>query len=122
MLKKESKVYESLEILIDSIKESETYRRYRNATEEVSRQPGLQEQIDEYRGRNFLIRQRYDGDELLQELEKFEAETAAFRAQRLVDSYLSAELAFIRLKQDIDSRMLTALAFATPGSTPSQDF
>lgn len=116
MLKKDSGIYKSLAALIESIKNSEIYQAYQNATEEVRKNPGLQEQIDDYRKRNFVIHQKYDGDELLSKLEELDAETALFRSQRLVDNYLSAELAFVRLKQDIDNKMLAELEFNTPGS------
>lgn len=115
MLKEEPMICDSLDELIDSIKQSDTYEKFRKASEEVNKQPGLREQIDEFRKKNFLIQQNYEGDELLWELEKFERENSAFRAQPLVDQFLSSEVAFIRLKQEIDSQMLKKLAFPVPG-------
>lgn len=114
MLKKDPRIKSSLEELISSIKNSDIYRSYESASEAVSREPGLQERIDEYRRNNFLIQQNHEGEELLQKLEQFELETAAFRAEPLVDKYLCAERDFVRLKQDIDNRMLTELAFSVP--------
>lgn len=115
MLSKEPTIYNSLNALIESIKDSEIYKNYRSASEDVSREPGLQKKIDEFRRRNFMIQQDYEGDDLLREMERFDTETAAFQAQPLVDKYLSAEVDFVRLKQEIDKRMLDALAFSVPG-------
>lgn len=41
-------------------------------------------------------------------------ETAAFRSEPLVDKYLCAERDFVKLKQDIDNRMLSELEFSIP--------
>lgn len=114
MLKKDVTIGRSLETLISSIKNSEIYRNYEAASEAVSREPGLQERIDEYRRNNFLIQQNNEGEELLQKLEDFELETAAFRSEPLVDKFLCAERDFVRLKQDIDNKMLSELEFSVP--------
>lgn len=114
MLNGDPKIDSSLEELISSIKNSEVYRNFIAASEAVSREPGLQERIDEYRRDNFLLQQNNEGDELLQKLEAFELETAAFRSEPLVDRFLCAERDFVRLKQDIDNKMLAELAFPVP--------
>lgn len=114
MLKGDPKIESSLEELISSIKNSEIYRNYETASEAVRKEPGLQERIDEYRRNNFLIQQNNEGEELLQKLEDFELETAAFRAEPLVDKFLCAERDFVRLKQDIDNKMLAELEFSVP--------
>lgn len=114
MLKKDPRIKSSLEALIASIKDSETYRNYMEACEAVAGEPGLQERIDEYRRNNFLIQQNHEGGELLQKVEDFELNTAAFRAEPLVDRYLCAERDFVKLKQEIDGRMLSELGFLVP--------
>jgi Protein of unknown function (DUF964). len=114
MLKGDPKIESSLEELISSIKNSEIYRNYISASEAVGREPGLQERIDEYRRNNFLLQQNHEGEELLQKLEAFELETAAFRSEALVDKFLCAERDFVRLKQDIDNKMLEELGFSVP--------
>lgn len=114
MLIKDLRIRSSLEELIQSIKDSDIYRNYEAASEAVSRVEGLQERIDEYRRNNFLIQQNNEGEELLRKLEQFELETAAFRAEPLVDKYLCAERDFVKLKQDIDNEMLSELEFSIP--------
>lgn len=114
MLRKDEKIRSSLEALISNIKNSEIYRNYEEVREAVSREPGLQARIDEYRKNNFLIQQNNEGEELLQKLEVFELETAAFRAEPLVDKFLCAERDFVKLKQDIDNRILSELDFSVP--------
>lgn len=114
MLKRDSKIQDSLDSLIDSIKNSDIYHNYEEASEKVKTVPGLQGRIDEYRRNNFLIQQNNEGEELLQKLEQFELETAAFRAEPLVDKYLCAERDFVKLKQYIDDRMLSELDFSIP--------
>lgn len=114
MLKTDPRIESSLAELINSIKDSEIYHNYVEASRDVSREPGLQKRIDEYRRDNFLIQQNYEGEELLQKVEEFELSTAAFRAEPLVDKFLCAERDFVKLKQDIDNRMLSELAFSIP--------
>ena len=114
MLKDDPRISSSLEKLINSMKDSEIYHNYVEASEAVSKVPGLQERIDEYRRNNFLIQQNHEGGELLQKVEDFELNTAAFRAEPLVDKYLCAERDFVKLKQDIDNRMLAELEFSIP--------
>lgn len=114
MLNGDPNIESSLEALISSIKNSEIYRNYLSASEAVSREPGLQERIDEYRRNNFLLQMNNEGEELLQKLEAFELETAAFRSEPLVDRFLCAERDFVRLKQDIDNKMLVELEFSVP--------
>lgn len=114
MLKKDVTIKDSLEALISSIKNSEIYRNYEVASEAVGNTPGLQEQIDEYRRDNFLIQQNNEGEQLLQKLEEFEIKTEALRSNPLVDRYLCAERDFIKLKQEIDNKMLSELAFSVP--------
>lgn len=114
MLKDDLRIRSSLDELINSIKDSEIYQNYVAASEAVGREPGLQERIDEYRKNNFLVQQNYEGEELLQKVEEFELSTAAFRAEPLVDRYLCAERDFVKLKQDIDDRILSELEFSVP--------
>lgn len=114
MLIRDSRIKSSLDELIDSIKNSSIYCNYEEASEAVSKVPGLQEKIDEYRRNNFLIQHNNEGEELLQKLEQFELDTAAFRMEPLVDKYLCAERDFVKLKQDIDNRMLSELEFSIP--------
>lgn len=114
MINGDPNIESSLEALISSIKNSEVYRNYLSASEAVNRVPGLQERIDEYRRNNFLLQMNNEGEELLQKLEAFELETAAFRSEPLVDRFLCAERDFVRLKQDIDNKMLVELEFSVP--------
>lgn len=114
MLKGEPNVRESLDTLVEKIKNTKIYQNYVRDSEAVGRQPGLQEQIDEYRRKNFMIQQNYEGDELFRQLEHFVEEYRDFRTQPLVDNFLDSELAFIRLKQEIDSYLLKELSFPGP--------
>ncbi len=114
MLNRDPKIESSLDELISSIKNSDIYLAYKEASEAVGEVPGLQEKIDEYRKNNFLIQHDYNGGDLIQKLEDFELETAAFRLEPLVDRYLCAERDFVKLQQDIDSKMLSELNFSAP--------
>lgn len=114
MVKEDMKIKSSLDQLIASIKDSEIYHNYTDACRAVSEKPGLQERIDEYRRNNFMIQQNFEGEELLQKVEDFELNTAAFRAEPLVDQFLCAERDFVKLKQEIDGRILSELEFTVP--------
>lgn len=107
----DKKIEKSLEFLIESIRNSETYRNYMMTRQEVAEKPELQEQIDAFRMKNFEMQQTYEGEELLEKIEEFSQEYAAFRENPLVDQYLCAELSFCRMIQEIDDIMLKELDF-----------
>lgn len=95
--------------LIAAIKESETYREYVIQLERVKQCPGLKEQIDEFRIRNYML--QTGGEAAFDKIEQFEREHEDFRENPYVSDFLAAELAFCRMIQDINIRITEEMCF-----------
>ena len=99
----------AVERLIFVIKESETYREYTTQLEKVKQCPGLKEQIDEFRTRNYML--QTGGEAAFDKIEQMEKEYEDFRENPYVSDFLAAELAFCRMMQDINIRIIEAMHF-----------
>lgn len=94
---------------IAAILASEVYENYRKELEKVKSEPGLKEQIDEYRKRNYEFQASVDND--FSNLDRFEREYENFRANPLVADFLAAELGLCRMMQRIYTRITAGLDF-----------
>lgn len=104
-----SNVDNAMNQLIVAIKESDTYKEYLAQLEVVKQQPGLKDQIDEFRTRNYEL--QISGDGAFEKIEQFEREYEGFRENPHVEEFLAAELAFCRMMQDINIRITEAMDF-----------
>ncbi len=95
--------------LIEAILQGETYQAYHRELEKVKQVPGLKEQLDEFRRRNFELQSRADND--FEKLDCFEKEYQNFRDNPLVMDFLAAELDLCRLMQNVSLRITEALKF-----------
>lgn len=95
--------------LITVITESEVYCEYLTQLERVKEQPGLKEQIDDFRKRNYILQTGGDAD--FDKIKQFEKENEDFRENPYVSDFLAAELAFCRMIQDINVRVVGAVRF-----------
>lgn len=105
----EGRLDQAVEALIAAIKGSDVYRRYLAALEAVKQQPGLKEQIDEFRRKNYEMQST--GDMAFEHIEQFEREYSDFRENPLVSEFLAAELALCRMIQQINFNVTEALNF-----------
>lgn len=94
---------------IAAILATDVYANYRQELEKVKREPGLKEQIDDYRKRNFEFQSSTDND--FNKLDRFEKEYENFRANPLVSDFLAAELDLCRMMQRINTRIVAGLNF-----------
>ncbi len=99
----------AVESLVAEIKGTEVYRNYLTALAAVKRQPGLKEQVDEFRKKNYLMQST--GDMAFERIEQFEREYSDFRENPLVSDFLAAELALCRTIQQINFNITEALNF-----------
>ncbi len=104
-----SNVDKEVEELIRAIKESESYRNYEEQLKRVKEVPGLKEQIDDYRTKNFEL--QTGGENAFDKLEQFEREYADFRENPLVNDFLASELDFCRMMQEINIHITESLDF-----------
>lgn len=102
-------VDEAVKQLITTILESDTYKRYDLQRVKVKQVPGLKEQIDEFRRRNYELQNGSDYD--LGKLDQFEREYEDFREDPLVSGFLAADLAFCRLIQDINIKITAGINY-----------
>ena len=101
---------EAMQNFISSIRETDIYREYRSALEELKKDPDLKRRVDDFRKRNYNFQQSEDMD--LAEYDRFRTEIVGFRASDpRVDAFLDAELAFCRMMQDMTYKITEALDF-----------
>lgn len=104
-----SEVDESVNNLIDTIKNSEVYLEYRKQLDLLKLNPELKRQVDEYRKRNYEMQKNDEMD--FGTLAQFQNEFKSFRENPLVDNFLAAELDFCRMMQKINFSITEAIDF-----------
>lgn len=88
---------------------TDVYINYRQELEKVKKEPGLKDQIDDFRKRNYEFQSSTDND--FSKLDRFEKEYENFRANPLVADFLAAELDLCRMMQRINMRITAGLNF-----------
>lgn len=96
---------------VKAIRETETYKRYQIQLEKLKEDPELLAQVNEYRRRNYELQNTSQIDELFDKMYSFEKEYEKFRDNPVVDEFLSAELAFCRMMQEIEIFTTNELKF-----------
>ena len=104
-----NEVEEAVDRLADALLNSEVYREYRSKLEQVKQDPDLKRQIDEFRMRNYELQQ--SPDYACDKVEQFQRVYQAFRDNPLVSDFLAAELAFCRMVQGIENRLVGIIEF-----------
>lgn len=100
---------QALQAYIDMILETEEYQEYVIQKNKVKQYPELKAQIDEFRARNFEMQR--DKDLVFERIEAFEKEYEDFRENPLVADFLDAELAFCRMMQKNNGKIMDAIDF-----------
>lgn len=103
-------IEESLEILVEAVKESLEYKEYLRIRELLHAEPEKERAVHEFRRRNFELHSRRDID-LYEETDRLEREFAPLRAEPYVNEYLAAELAVCRIIQRINYRLMEEIDF-----------
>ena len=108
-----TEVNNALDQLVAAMKETKEYEAYHQAKENVKNHPGLKEQIDEFRIRNFELQNmaHAHSSELLFEIDELEREYESFRENPVVDEFLKAELGFCRMVQNVTAYLAAELDF-----------
>lgn len=100
---------QALQAYIDKILESEEYREYAKQRDRVREYPELQAQLNDYRTKNYEM--QTSRDTVFERIEAFEREYEGFREQPIVADFLDAELAFCRMIQKHNSKIMEAIDF-----------
>lgn len=103
---------EALDNLIEVIINSDVYEEYQKRKKILLGQPELKRQVDEFRIRNYELQTSgMDSTQLMEAADRFEREYEEFRANPDVNEFLSAELALIRIMQNIYGEIMDNLDF-----------
>lgn len=97
----DKEIIEAAKKFAGMIMTSKTYKEYLYQRERIKKQPELYEKVNEYRQRNFDLQNESDSDDIFERMEEFDREYEKFRENPLVDDFLSAELAFCRMMQEV---------------------
>lgn len=108
-----NKVEESLDVLIDAVKNSYEYQAYLSAKKRVDLNPEIKKNLDKFRAKNYEIQNNSKAEVLYAGIDTIEREAAEFRANPLVEEFLAAELALCRMIQNINWKLIGSLDFNT---------
>ena len=101
---------EAIDNFIGFLKDTDIYKEYRSALEELNKDPDLKRRVDDFRQRNYNFQQSDDID--LGEYDSFRTEMLGFRAENpTADQFFEAELALCKMMQDTTYRITEALDF-----------
>ncbi len=104
-------VQKALGQLVEAIQRSDIYEEFKKQTELVNQTGDLRVKINEFRARTFELQNSEQTEDLLDRMEAHEREYEKFRENPLVEDYLSAELAFCRMIQEIEVCLAEAVDF-----------
>ncbi len=96
--------------LSDMLAESDEYRRYLSAKEELAKDAALMSRIDDYRKRNFYV-QNSCGDNKIEEIKRLMGEYYDTLADKRVKEFLDSELILCRRIQGINNIIVDKLDF-----------
>ena len=105
-----TEITECLERFIKSVKESNIYQEYENQKEVLKEYPDLKGKIDEFRVRNFRLQTMENSEQLFDETDQFTQEYERLRDIPMVHDFLRKELAYCRMVQEINERILEAFS------------
>lgn len=106
-----SRVDAALKELVTAILDSPEYRAFDQERSLMKNYPELKERIDAFRQENFALQHSTDPEELLDKVDEFSKRYEEFRKNPMVESFLSAELDFCRMVQNINQEILEAVNF-----------
>lgn len=103
-----TQVDKALEDFIEKVKKTKVYMEYEEQRERIKAYPDLKERIDEFRERNYQLQNSEDASGLFEEIDKFNKEYEQFREIPMVHDFLAKELAYCRMVQYINDKVLEA--------------
>lgn len=104
-----STIDNALDNLIAAILASEEYQEYDRKRNLVKQSPEWKALADEFRERIFVLQS--SGDSAFEQFDQLEKEYAEVTENPVIHEFLTAELAFCRMMQDINLRITDAMHF-----------
>ncbi len=99
----------AIKAFVEAIKSTEEYQTYIRERDSLRKNPQLCQEVDTYCRLHFELQR--DEDTREEQLEAFERQYAEFRERPEVDAYLTAELDFCRMMQEVNMQVTKALDF-----------
>lgn len=106
-----TQIEKATEIFIKEIKSTDAYRNYKLQKERIDRIPELSEKIDEFREKNLEFQNSEQSDEMFDKIDDFEKKYANFIENPLVSDFLTFELEFCRMMQQINLSITEQIDF-----------
>lgn len=107
----EQSVNNAVDKFVDSIKATETYKRYCEKLQMIKQYPQQYAIVNEFRQRNFELQNSAQTDDLFEKIDAFEKEYEKYREDPLIEDFLQAELALCRMMQEVDIMITEKLDF-----------
>lgn len=104
-------ILEKTNDLIEEIKQSDIYKEYEAARSELESHPELKEKTDAFRKDHFEALNAIKTPVCFSEVANMEARYEEVSAYPVIDRYLNAELAVLRLIQRIQNSLMGAIEF-----------
>lgn len=104
-------IKESLDGMIDVIKESEQFHRYRDAREKVREFPKKEKRLMEFRKKNYLLQNSDQSIDLFTESDRLMTEYQDLYQDPVVREFMDAEMAVCKIVQNINRELITCLEF-----------
>ena len=107
-------IEESINGLLEAIKESPEYLEFRKQSELLEKDPELNARVDAFRADNYRVQNECDSDNLFEVVEQMGKESAELRRHPLVNAYLDAELALCKMMQRICVKVAEGIDMDVP--------
>lgn len=107
----EQSAIKAVDEFVNSIRETETYKKYCEQLQMIKQQPQQYARVNEFRQRNYELQNSAQTDDLFEKIDVFEKEYEKFREDPLVENFLQAELALCRMMQKVDIMITEKLDF-----------
>ena len=96
--------------LVNAIQDTNEYKRYQEAKNKLHANPELEQIVYAFRQKNYQIQNSKNVD-LFWEVDQLERENVDIRKNPVVEEFMTAVLAFCRLLQKINFRLVGSLDF-----------
>lgn len=104
-------VEHAVQEFVRAIKETETYQEYMRQRARILQYPNLKEQIDEFREKSFEFQISVRAEEMFDKVDEFQQEYKGLQDNPLVSDFLEAEVAFCRMMQSANIKIVEMLEF-----------
>ncbi|MCD8365173.1 MAG: YlbF family regulator [Clostridiales bacterium] len=104
-------IKESLDGMIEVLKESEEFHRYRETRRKVSDDPVKEKRLMEFRRKNYLLQNSDQSVDLFTESDRLMKEYQDLYQDPVVRDFMDAEVAVCKIVQTVNRELITCLEF-----------